>query len=129
DRGLNLAAPFYWLYQAEAAAQLGDWPKSLAMAQAGVRRFPDGDGGYRLKARALARLGRLAEMENVIAALPSERDPMIGQAQLVVKVWGDLRATGRRDAADRLMSRHARLLAAYREDTAREMRFTRGQVL
>ena len=129
DRGLNLAAPFYWLYQAEAAAQLGDWGKSLAMAQAGVRRFPDDEGPYRLEARALARLGRLAEMEDVIAALPSERDPEISQARLAVRLWGDLRASGRREAADRLVARYARLLDAYRGDTARETRFTRGKIL
>lgn len=129
DRGLNLAAPFYWLYESEAAAQLGDWRKSLAMAEAGRRRFPETGSVYRLTARALARLGRLAEMEEVIAALPSERDPVIGQAKVVVRLWGDLRATGRRDAADSLVSRYAALLDAFRADTARETRFTRGQLL
>ena len=129
DRGLNLAAPFYWLYQAEAAAQLGDWRRSLAMAQAGVRRFPESGGMHGLTARALARLGRLTEMEEVIAALPTRRDPVIGQAQLAVRLWADLRATGRREAADSLVSRYAGLLDAAREDTARLTRFTRGQVL
>jgi len=129
DRGLNLAAPFYWLYQAEAAAQLSDWRRSLAMAQAGVRRFPETGGVHQLTARAMARLGRLDEMEAVIAALPTGRDPVIGQAQLAVRLWADLRATGRREAAARLVSRYAGLLDAVREDTAHEARFTRAQVL
>jgi len=129
DRGLNLAAPFYWLYQAEAAAQLGDWRQSLAMAQAGVRRFPESGGMHALTARALARLGRLDEMEAVLAALPTRRDPVIDRAQLAVRLWADLRATGHREAADRLVSRYAGLLDPVREDTARDTRFTRGQVL
>ena len=129
DRGLNLAAPFYWLYQAEAAAQLGDWRRSLAMAQAGVRRFPESGTMHGLTARALARLGRLDEMAEVIAALPTRRDPVTGQAQLAVRLWADLRATGRREAADRLVARYAGLLDAVREDSARDTRFARGQVL
>jgi len=129
DRGLNLAAPFYWTYQAEAAAQLGDWRRSLAMAQAGLRRFPEAASLYRLTARALARLGRVAEMEQAIAALPAKRDPLIARAQLAMTVSGDLRATGHSDAAERLVARYANLLETVRADTTRNAIRPRGSAV
>ena len=129
DRGLNLVAPGYWNFRALAAAQLGDWPRSLAMAREGQRRFPQSASPCELAARALARLGRVPEMEETLATLPGQRDPVIGQAALAVKLWGDLRAAGHRDAAERLIMRYAGLLEPVRGDTAREARFTRGNVL
>jgi tetratricopeptide (TPR) repeat protein len=129
DHGLNLVAPVYWNYQAAAAAQLGDWSRSLAMASEGRRRFPQAFKSYEMMAHALARLGRVSEMEHVILQFPSERDRLIRQADLAAHVWGDLRATGRRDAADQLMRRYAVLLDAARNDTARASRYTRGGVL
>jgi len=129
DRGLNLAGPFYWIYQAEAAAQLGDWPRSLMMAQSGLQRFPDHPTPYRLKARALARLGRVTEMEETISALPAPGDPLVEESRLSLGLWGELRATGRGGAADSLMTQYARLLDSVQGDTAQETRFTRGAVL
>ncbi len=129
DRGLNLAAPFYWMYESEAAAQLGDWRRSLAMAQAGLRRFPEADGIYKLTARALARLGRVDEMEQTIASVPAPRDPVVTQARLAATIWAELRASGHRDAADLLVERYASLLDAVKDDTARETRYARGLVL
>ena len=66
DRGLNLVAPVYWTYQAVAAAQVNDWPRSLRMARAGRKRFPNAAAPAEWTARALARLGRFAEMEQTI---------------------------------------------------------------
>ena len=59
------------LYQSEAAAQLGNWNRSLAMARAGQRRFPESGGMCYAVSRALARLGRVRELEHVVAATPS----------------------------------------------------------
>ena len=129
DRGLNLVAPVYWTYQAIAAAQLGDWPRSLAMARAGQQRFPAAPVTHELAARSLARLGRVAEMEQTLSLIPAKRDPLIGHAAVAVKLWGDLRASGHRDAAEQLIVRYGGLLDAVRDDTARDTRFTRGAVL
>jgi predicted Zn-dependent protease len=129
DRGMNLAGPFYWLYQSEAAAQLEDWPRSLSMAEAGRRRFPDSPWMYFSRARALARLGRVTELEQTVAQRPARRDVLIGQARLASGMWGELRASGHRDAADRLIAHYADLLEGANADTARSGRFIRGGVL
>ncbi|HTA75060.1 MAG TPA: serine/threonine-protein kinase, partial [Gemmatimonadaceae bacterium] len=129
DRGLNLAGPFYWLYESEAAAQVGNWSRSLAMGRAGQRRFPESGGMCYSTSRALARLGRVADLERQIAAAPSRGDPLVEQARLAVNMWGELRAAGHPDAADRLMQRYATLLDDRRDDTARDAQFYRGRVL
>ncbi len=129
DRGLNLVAPVYWTYQAVAAAELGDWSRSLAMARAGWRRFPQSAINCELTARALARLGRVAEMEQTISRLPATRDPLVKQAELAVKVWGELRASGQSDAAERLITRYAGLLDAVGTDTVDQAPLIRGRVL
>lgn len=129
DRGLNLVAPVYWIYQAIAAAELGDWSRSLAVARGGQRRFPESIKLHEMAASALARLGRVPEMEQTIAELPAERNPLIEQARLAVKMWGELWAGGRGDAAQRFITRYAGLLDAVATDTARDTRYVRGQVL
>jgi hypothetical protein len=128
DRGLNLVTPAYWMYQALAAAQLGDWSRMLAMARAGRRRFPDYPKLHELTAWALARLGQVREMERAIADLPAERDPMLDQARLAVQMWGELRAGGHREEADRLLRRYAGLCGAVATDSSREARFVCAQV-
>lgn len=129
ERGLNLVAPVYWNYQAIAAAELGDWERSLAMAREGQRRFPQSPRPYELAACALARLGRVSEMEQAISRLPAQVNPLVKQAALAVKAWGALRAAGLRDAAQRLMTRYASMLDAVAADTSRETSYTRGRVL
>jgi tetratricopeptide (TPR) repeat protein len=129
DRGLHLVAPMYWTYEATAAAELGDWSRSLTVAREGQRRFPESAALSALAVRALARLGRVREMEQVIAQLPAGRDPLTAQAELAVKAWAELCASGHRDAAATLMTRYARLLDAARADTTRAARFVRGGVL
>ena len=132
DRGMNLVGPFYWLYEAEAARQLGDPHRALAMARAGQRRFPESGSMNRIMAEALARLGRVAEMKQTLATRPSRPaggDPLLSQARLAKRLWGELRVAGERDAADSLLARYATLLDALREDTTREARFVRGEVL
>ena len=44
-------------------------------------------------------------------------------------MWGELRAAGHPDAADRLARRYAMLLDERRTDTARDAQFYRGRVL
>ncbi|MBA3646153.1 MAG: protein kinase [Gemmatimonadaceae bacterium] len=41
DRGLNLAGPFYWTYEAGAYIALGKFRQALDFSRAGVKRFPD----------------------------------------------------------------------------------------
>lgn len=129
DRGLNLSGPFYWIYQAEAAAQLGDWTRSLEMARAGMRRFPERSSMNYFAGQALARLGRVPEMEQIIGAAPSREDLLLGQSRLALEMWGELRAVGRVDASEKLIHRYANLLDARRADTSARSRYVRGSVL
>ena len=129
DRGLNLVTPAYWMYQAIAAAQLRDWSRSLASARAGLKRFPESLRLYQATVEALARLGQVPEMERAIAEVPGEPEPLTEQARAAVAAWADLRASGRADAAARLVGRYADLLRGAAADTDRDARFVRGQVL
>jgi TolB-like protein len=129
DRGLNLSGPFYWIYQADASAQLGNWTRSLEVSRAGVRRFPDWSLMYYFEGRALARLGRIPEMEQVISVAPSRGDLLVGQARIALQVWGELRAAGHADASDRLIHHYADLLDAKRADTSSYSRYVRSCVL
>src|SRR5689334_6085406 len=129
DRGLNLAAPVYWAYQAEAAGQLGDWEKSLAMAQKGLGRFPRSTTMGKEVAHAFARLGRVSEMQDAIDRLPSKQDQLLEQSQLAVRLWADLLASGHASDAAALVMRYAKLLDAAAADTARDMIYARASVL
>ena len=129
DRGLNLAGPFYWMYETEAAAQLGNWSHSLEMARAGMRRFPESGGMYFLAGRALARLGRVPEMERLVTTAPSHDDLLVGQSRMALHLWGELRASGYVDASERLIHRYADLLDVKRADTTARSRYVRGCIL
>jgi TolB-like protein/tetratricopeptide (TPR) repeat protein len=129
DRGLNLSGPFYWIYQAEAAAQLGNWPRTLEMARAGMRRFPEWNGMNYFAGQALARLGRVREMEDIIGAASSRDDVLLGQSRLALAMWGELRAAKRVTASEELILRYANLLEARRADTSSLSRYVRGSVL
>jgi hypothetical protein len=124
NRGLNLAAPVYWTYQAKIAGQLGDWKRSLAMARTGLGRFPQSPIMGELTARALARLDRVEEMEDALAQLPVRSKPLAERAQVAIKVWGDLENAGDHRAATNLATRYARLMD--HADTARDSQYLRG---
>jgi len=126
NRGLNLAAPVYWIYQSEAAGEQGDWKRSLAMARTGVNRFPQSAVMGELTARALARLNLVPEMEGALARLPTPVNPVLERAKLAIKLWGDLERAGAHAAATNLVQRYARLMDGAASDTARESRYTRG---
>ena len=128
NRGLNLVAPVYWTYQAKAAGQQGDWKRSLAMAQRGQQRFPQSPAMGELKARALAQLGRVTEMEDALAQMPTRKKPSADRAQVAIKLWGDLKSVGKHDAATRLATQYARLMDTAASDTSRESRYTRGAI-
>jgi tetratricopeptide (TPR) repeat protein len=126
NRGLNLAAPVYWTYQSKVAGQQGDWKRSLRMAQTGVERFPQSQIMGELKARALARLDRVEEMEDALAQLPIKIKPLPERAQVAIKLWGDLETAGDHRAATNLATRYARLMD--RADTARDSQYMRGSL-
>lgn len=129
DRGLNLAGPFYWMFQAEAAAQLGNWSRSLDMARAGIRRFPESGDMYFLAGRALARLGQIPEMDRLVTTAPTRDDPLVGQSRMALGLWGELRVSGHADASERLIKRYAEQLDVKRADTASGSRYVRGCIL
>ena len=126
NRGLNLAAPVYWTYQSKIAGQLGDWKQALAMARVGVERFPQSAIMGELRARALARLDRVEEMEDALAQLPIKSKPLLERAQVAIKLWGDLESAGDDRAATNLAVRYARLMDA--ADTTRDSKFLRASL-
>lgn len=126
NRGLNLAAPVYWIYQSKAAGEQGDWKRSLAMARTGVNRFPQSAVMSELTARALARLNQVPEMEGALARIPTRNKPLLERAQLAIKLWGDLESAGAHQAASNLAQQYARRMDVAASDTARETRYTRG---
>ena len=75
DRAMNLAGPFYWMYRAEAARQLGDHKTLLAAAREGFKRFPDNHDSFAWLGTALVDANRLDELRHDLGEL---RDPLIG---------------------------------------------------
>ena len=91
DRGMNLAGPFYWLYRAEAARQLGNLKMFVAAAREGRRRFPENPNSYALLVLALPDDGDLDELREVLRGI---RDPLL-RATMTVAAVGALLHDGR----------------------------------
>ncbi len=73
DRGMNLAGPFYWMYRAEAARQLGNHKMFVAAAREGKRRFPENPNSYAWLVLALADDGAVDELREDLRGI---RDPL-----------------------------------------------------
>jgi TolB-like protein/tetratricopeptide (TPR) repeat protein len=83
DRGMNLAGPFYWMYRAEAARQLGDHSAFLAAAREGRKRFPQNGNAYAWYTIAMVDANRLDELDEALGEL---RAPGMGPGFATVAV-------------------------------------------
>jgi len=102
DRGLLLAAPFFWLNQAPAFHLLGDHKSEIASARAGLRRFPDRFWTHLDLLLALAATGDIRALRRELPRVTrDDPDPAIGERQKAFYVWRELRAHGHsRDAEE-----------------------------
>jgi tetratricopeptide (TPR) repeat protein/tRNA A-37 threonylcarbamoyl transferase component Bud32/TolB-like protein len=94
----------WWLSSAEAYHQLGRHDEELALARAGLERFPDNRGLLDRELWALAALGRFQAVDSlldVVAGLPPAADD--GLRPLLAAL--ELRAHGHREAAEAVLRR------------------------
>jgi len=107
ERGLMREWPLYWWALARAHHQLGEHEKELAAARRGRRLFPN--VGLWTELRALAALGRVAELDSVARAeLPSVPDQA---GAIAFEIAGELLAHGHPEGARRLALYGVKLLA------------------
>ena len=97
DRGVMLAAPWYWDWKTAALHERRQHRLELDVARAGMRQFP----GHRLAilnvGRALAALGRAEEVQGLVAKLPKRPAP---ECAKVILDWSrELRAHGQASSA------------------------------
>jgi tetratricopeptide (TPR) repeat protein len=106
DRGLLRGWSSYWTQLAHAYHLLGRHAEELAATRALRARFPDRRVGLTLEVRALAALGRVAEIDSVLAAdaaLPPTTYWSQGAAMVVA--GEELRAHGRLSEGHALLIR------------------------
>jgi tetratricopeptide (TPR) repeat protein len=106
DRGLLRGWSSYWTQLAHAYHLLGRHDEELAAARALRSRFPDRRVGLTLEVRALAALGRVAEIDSVLAA-DAALPPTTYWSQGAAMVVGgeELRAHGRLNEGQGLLIR------------------------
>ncbi|GJG89505.1 hypothetical protein tb265_46860 [Gemmatimonadetes bacterium T265] len=106
-RGLNLVSPWYWIYRGVALHELGRYEAELDAAGRGRRQFPQAPGVRLVAVRALAALGRVADVDRGLA-----EDPQLGAG-------GSYRLEARVLAAERELRAHGHAADAARVlDTA-----------
>ena len=111
ERGLNLVSPWYWIYRGAALHQLGRYQEELDAAGRGRRQFPQAAGVRLVAVRALAALGRAADVERELA-----EDPQLGAGTIAANAY---RLEARVLAAERELRAHGHMADAARVlDTA-----------
>jgi len=127
DRGLNLAGPFYWIYQGAGAYQLGDYKKSLEMSRAGLKRFPGSFSLSFVLIGGAAHLGRMDDIDDAIEA-QSGANVDVRRARLALRAATILQDVGRGADAKRYLDNALRELASS-GDTAVGRTMLRGNML
>src|SRR6266566_4180203 len=116
DRGFTRGWWVYWYDLTTALHLLGDHRRELQQALEGVRRFPDNPQILTTEVRALAALGRVAELRRRVAAsvnFPPARGWAPSDVLLLAAV--ELRAHGHAPEADTTLAEARDWLAACRE--------------
>src|SRR6184192_1910641 len=113
DRGFTRGWWVYWYDLTTALHLLGDHRRELQQALEGVRRFPDNPQILTTEVRALAALGRVADMRRRVAA--SENLPRVqgwAPADVLLLAAVELRAHGHAPEADTTLAEARDWLAA-----------------
>src|SRR5436305_841778 len=114
DRGFTRGWWVYWYDLTTALHLLGDHRRELQQALEGVRRFPDNPQILTTEVRALAALGRVADMRRRVAA--SENLPRVqgwAPADVLLLAAVELRAHGPAPEADTTLAEARDWLAAH----------------
>ncbi|MGI9183262.1 MAG: BTAD domain-containing putative transcriptional regulator [Longimicrobiaceae bacterium] len=117
---------FYWRYLTQAHHMLGNHRRELQEARRARALDPDDPVYLLFEAQALAALGRLGEVEEVVNArlsLSEQKYPHPGQ--LMLWVADELRVHGHTDAARKL---YTRAIGWYRARPAEEQERYRAQI-
>ncbi|MFL5403111.1 MAG: ATP-binding protein [Gemmatimonadales bacterium] len=119
DRGLLLAAPFYWMNETPALHRLGDHEAEVASAKRGMRRFPDRFWTHVNLLMALAAEGDIQELRRELPHVTrDDPDPALGARQKAFYVWRELRAHGHAAAAAAWLAQLAQQAPVAQEDTS-----------
>ena len=119
DRGFLHGWWIYWESLAQALHMLGDYREELKQGREAMRRFPDNLQVLTFNVRALAALGRTAEIRSLLtksANLEMQMDWTSGDAMLVAA--DELRAHGWRAAADSVLALSEAWVAAHPADSS-----------
>ena len=118
DRGLNLAAPAYWEWAAEAFHEAGDFAAEEDVAKTSLKRFKHHPPSTYSIVRVLATRNDKHLRDLVDAGIPPEKSPndeprdSVGDHQdLMILAGRELRAHGHAAAADSFFARAAGELA------------------
>jgi len=115
ERSAAKGLPAFWNLLAHSYHQLGRYEEQLTVARELRRRIPEDTRALYYEARALAAMGRLAELDAVLSeslSLPSV--PRFGPPGLGVYRFAaeELRAHGHRERASRILERGLRFYQA-----------------
>jgi len=124
----------YWTAYANALHMTGDYERQLAIARALRRQDPTERAALSYESRALAALGRTAELTRVLEqATAFPVDPLWGAPgfRYYIVASDELRAHGHAAAADSLLIRAVRVYSAAPNDVRRipKQRFEMGRAL
>ncbi len=113
DRGLNLAGPFYWMYESVARIDLEKYAEALDFTRAGLKRFPDGRlSGVHLI--ALAALDYFDELDDFVENGPGRGSSLAAQVRRASRAVTLLRVFEHEPEARKLASKWLpRLLASH----------------
>jgi tetratricopeptide (TPR) repeat protein len=97
DRGLNLAAPFYWKNRTVALYQLGDYRGALDACERGQKRFPKDYFLAHFCVSALLHLGKVDRVVDLVAneELGPARGDLAAHAALMMEELGSTAASRR----------------------------------
>jgi DNA-binding SARP family transcriptional activator/TolB-like protein len=118
DRGLNLAAPAYWEWSAEALHEAGNFAAEGDVAKTGLKRFRDQPPSTYNLVRVLATRNDKDLRETVDRGIPparnlndEPRDPVGDHLDLMILAGRELRTHGHAAAADSFFASAAKELA------------------
>ncbi len=108
--------------------QLGEYKAELAVAELGERHYPDLLALRRDRVRALAALGRVAELDRVVTDSLTVRGGAVGAGDVMLAAAMELRAHGHADASRRTAAQCAAWFAGPTATELGPLRRGTGQV-
>ena len=95
----------YWDVLTSAYHATGDYDRELVRARAGRQQYPTQIAMLRNEARALAALGRVSQVEQLLSTALALPQPSVSPGRVLEETALELRAHGHDDAATRVLQR------------------------